>query len=648
MRRLSPRRAVCIRRVLLQRRTLLRARNQTDYAVPTDASIAGYIGARPAAHVTCAHPMHDGIPMIQRLRVFLFAILLSGPALAAESEDLHRMFEEYFETSLELNPLAATFIGDHRYDDRLTNTISPEHIQKALAVERRYLEEALKYRNAALSEADTLSLEIFINDRELAIEGAQFPDHLLPINQMSSLPAFMGVLGSGMSAQPFRSVEDYERFLRRMDDYLIWSEQAITNMREGTKRGLTYPRILMEKVLPQLAELAATDPQKSIFYQPIANMPENIKGADRERLQKMYRDTIATKIAPSYRKLHDYIRDEYLESARTSVAWSALPDGAKWYAYLAKRSTTTDLTPDEIHELGLREVARIRSEMEAVKKQVGFEGDLAAFFKFLQDDPRFYFDDAESLLEGYRELKRKIDARLPKLFSDFPKASYEVRPVEAFRAQSAAGASYQGPSADGTRPGIFYVNTFNLKAQPRFGMETLSLHEAAPGHHFQIAIQQELENVPRFRRFGTSYVAYVEGWALYAESLGKELGLFTDPYQYYGRLSDEMLRAMRLVVDTGLHTRGWTREQAIKYMLDNSSLAATDVEAEVERYIAIPGQALGYKIGQIRISEIRAKAERALGDKFDIREFHSQVLRDGSLPLGVLEAKIDRWIRTKK
>jgi uncharacterized protein (DUF885 family) len=273
---------------------------------------------------------------------------------------------------------------------------------------------------------------------------------------------------------------------------------------------------------------------------------------------------------------------------------------------------------------------------------------LSEFFKFLQEDPQFYFEDEASLLAGYRALKTKIDARLPALFNDFPKADYEVRPVEAFRAQSAAGASYQPPSADGSRPGIFYINTFNLKAQPKFGMETLSLHEAAPGHHFQLAIQQELQDLPKFRRFGSRYVSYIEGWALYAESLGKELGLFTDPYQYYGRLSDEMLRAMRLVVDTGLHTRGWTRDRAIAYMVENSSLALSDAEAEVERYIAIPGQALGYKIGQIRIQQIRDQAQAALGERFDAREFHSQVLRDGSLPLRVLEDKITRWAKSKK
>lgn len=579
---------------------------------------------------------------------FNACLLLATQAAAQPAgAELTQFFEEYFERSLELNPLLATFIGDHRYDDRLPNDISPAYIQKQLDHDRHYLGAAEKFRTRELSAADRLSLEILIYDLERSIEGASYPAHLMPINQFSSIPALMGVLGSGSSAQPFATVSDYERFLKRIDDYVVWSNQAIENMREGAKRNLTYPSLLMQKVMPQLAELGTRDVDKSVFYQPIINMPQEIEGADRERLQRAYRSAIEQKIAPSYQRLHDFIRDEHLPKARSTVAWSDLPNGAAWYAYLAHNYTTTDLSADQIHTLGLQEVARIRAEMEQVKSQVGFKGSLSEFFKFLQEDPQFYFEDEESLLNGYRALKAKIDARLPALFNDFPKAGYEVRPVEAFRAQSAAGASYQVPSADGSRPGIFYINTFNLKAQPKFGMETLSLHEAAPGHHFQLAIQQELKDLPRFRRFGSRYVAYTEGWALYAESLGKALGLFTDPYQYYGRLSDEMLRAMRLVVDTGLHTRGWSRQRAIDYMIENSSLAPSDAEAEVERYIAIPGQALGYKIGQIRIQQIREQAQAALGERFDVREFHSQALRDGSLPLSVLERKISDWAKAK-
>jgi uncharacterized protein (DUF885 family) len=588
-----------------------------------------------------------------RMSVLAALTLASAAGFAAEPAQtgtaaLDKLFEDYFERSLQLSPLQATFIGDHRYDDRLANNISPAHVAEALATEKRFLEAALRFEGQNLSDADRLSLEIFLSERRTSIAAAEFPGELLPINQFSSLPALMPVLGSGESAQPFATTQDYERFLRRMQDYVVWSDQAIVNMREGARKGVVNPRVLMEKTLPQLAGLIAATPEKSVFWQPLTRFPDAVSQADRARLQQAYREAITKSINPAYQRLHDFIRDEYLPKARTSVAWSELPNGAKWYAFLARYFTTTDLTPAEIHELGLNEVARIRSEMEQVKMQVGFKGDLSAFFKFLQEDPRFYYSDEAALLQGYRDLKKDIDARLPKLFADFPKADYEVRAVEAFRAASAAGGSYQQPSADGSRPGIFYVNTYNLKAQPKFGMETLSLHEAAPGHHFQIAIQQELEDLPRFRRFGGDYVAYVEGWALYAESIGKELGMFTDPYQYYGRLSDEMLRAMRLVVDTGLHTKGWTREQAIRYMLENSSMAGSDATAEVERYIAIPGQALGYKIGQIRIRELRNKAEKALGVKFDVREFHSQVLRDGALPLDVLEKKIDRWIEKKK
>jgi uncharacterized protein (DUF885 family) len=404
----------------------------------------------------------------------------------------------------------------------------------------------------------------------------------------------------------------------------------------------------MEKVLPQLDAMIVTKVQDSQFYAPVKNFPAAIPQADRERLTAQYAQVLENKVLPAYRRLRDFVRNDYLPKTRATVKWTALPDGAAWYAFQVQEHTTTALTPAEIHDIGLSEVARIRGEMDRVRQQVGFQGDLEAFFTFLETDPRFYFTRGEDLLDGYRTLKTRIDAALPKLFSVFPKADYEVREVEAFRAASAAGAYYQQPSADGSRPGIFYVNTFNLKAQPKYGMETLSLHEAAPGHHFQVTIQQELEGLPRFRRFGGDYTAYVEGWALYAESLGKELGLFTDPYQWFGRLNDEMLRAMRLVVDTGLHDKGWSREQSIKYMLDNSTLAESDVISEVERYIAWPGQALGYKVGDLRIQGLRRKAQAELGTKFDVRDFHREVLSDGAVPLEVLEAKIDRWVAARR
>ncbi len=351
---------------------------------------------------------------------------------------------------------------------------------------------------------------------------------------------------------------------------------------------------------------------------------------------------------PSYVRVRDFVKNEYLPKARTSVAWTALPDGKAWYAFYVQEHTTTDMTPEQIHDVGLSEVSRILGEMNGVRKRSGSRATSRHSSSISRSDPQFYYTQGADLIDGYRKLKVRIDAALPKLFSVFPKADYEVREVEAFRAQSAAGASYQGASADGSRPGIFYVNTFNLKAQPKFGMETLSLHEASPGHHFQGSIQQELTGLPKFRRFGGDYTAYVEGWALYAEYLGKELGMFTDPYQWFGRLNDEQLRAMRLVVDTGLHALGWSREQAIKYMLDNSTLAESDVVSEVERYIAWPGQALGYKVGDLRIQALRRGAQQELGDKFDVRDFHREVLCDGAVPMSVLEAKVGRWVAARK
>ncbi|MET0988892.1 MAG: DUF885 domain-containing protein [Steroidobacteraceae bacterium] len=568
-------------------------------------------------------------------------------AQGARAQSLHDLVEAYFEEYLQLDPIEATFIGDPRYNDKLPNDIAPEAVAARLATEQRYLDAAMRFDIDTLSPSDRITWDVFVEQRRMAIAGAQFPAHLLPVDQLLSLPLIIPMLASGTSAQPFANAQDYDNFLERLRAYVTWSDQAITNMRAGAERGIVQPRVVMEKLLAQLGELIVEDPKASLFYAAVRQVPKEVAPKDAERIAVEYEKAAREDVLPAYRRLRDFMRDEYLPKTRTSVSWAALPQGDGWYSYLVELETTSKLTPAAIHDMGLKEVARIRREMEGVRRRAKFKGDLKAFVQYLQNDPRFYFQRPEDLIETYRDLKRRIDARLPRLFSDFPKADYEVRAVEEFRAASAAGASYQQPSADGSRPGIFYINTFNLKAQPKWGTETLSLHEAAPGHHFQIAIQQELGDLPSFRRFG-GYTAFMEGWALYAESLGKELGLFKDPYQYFGRLNDEMLRAMRLVVDTGIHAQGWTRERAIDYMLENSALARSDVESEVERYIARPGQALAYKIGQFKISELRSRAQQALGRQFDIKEFHSQVLRDGALPLDVLDAKIERWIAAKK
>ncbi len=571
------------------------------------------------------------------------------PATANDTrQQLDALFENYFEDNLRANPLLATYIGDHRYDDQLPNSIGPQYLADARAMNQKYLAAIRALDPDLLAPADRISYDIFLYEREREARGERFPFQLLPINQAGSLLTVMPALGSGTNAQPFETVADYEDWLRRLDGLIVWMDQAIVNMREGATRGVVQPRAVMDKVLVQLDAMVVPQAQDSQYYAPIRAFPASFSATDRERLTAKYTSKLDDSLLPAYQRLRDFVRDEHLPHTRSSVAWTALPDGQAWYAYYVQEHTTTNLTPDEIHALGLGEVKRILGEMDNVRQQVGFKGNLEAFFTFLETDPQFYFTRGSDLLDGYRALKTRIDAALPRLFSVLPRADYEVREVEAFRAQSAAGAYYQQPSADGSRPGVFYVNTYNLKAQPKFGMETLSLHEASPGHHFQVSIQQELDGVPRFRRFGGDYTAYVEGWALYAESLGKELGLFTDPYQWYGRLNDEQLRAMRLVVDTGLHAKGWTREQAIKFMLDNSTMAESDVISEVERYIAWPGQALGYKVGDLRIQGLRRKAEQALGPKFDLRDFHREVLSDGAVPMDVLEAKVERWIAARR
>lgn len=568
-------------------------------------------------------------------------------ASAAESAKLAALLDQYFEESLLLNPILATSIGDPRYNDRFEVTISPEWRARAEKLDRDYLARIQTIDPGQLQGQDLLSYEIFKTARERDIEGYRFPSYLLPLNQFYSAPNFFAQLGSGQGIQPFKTVKDYEDFLKRADGFVAWTDQAIINMREGVAKGYTQPRILMERVLPQLQAQIVDKPEDSLFWGPVRNMPTDFSQADRERLTAAYSAMISTKILPSYRRLHDFVRDEYLPKCRTSVGLDALPDGKAWYAYNIRDITTTQLSPDEIHEIGLAEVARIHGEMRRVMEQVGFEGDLKAFLDYLQVDPKFFWNTREELIQGYVDIKNEVDPRLPRLFEILPKADYEIRAVEPFREKSAAGGQYMAASEDGSRPGVFYANAYDLKARPKWAMEALSLHEGNPGHHFQITIQREQKNLPKFRRFG-GYTAYSEGWGLYAESLGKELGMYEDPYQYVGMLEAELWRAIRLVVDTGLHSKGWTREDVLDYMDMNSSAAEARRVSEAERYIAIPGQATAYKIGQLRIRALRNFAQQELGDKFDVRKFHTAVLADGALPLDVLELKINRWIESQR
>lgn len=572
---------------------------------------------------------------------------LTVDSAAIASRQLDALFDEYFEELLKLNPLVATSIGDPRYNDRLEVTISPQWRARAEHLARTYLARLGKVERSLLPEPDRLSYDIFKAARERDIEGFRFPGHLMPVNQFQSLPNSFAQLGSGRGEQPFRTVKDYEDFLKRVDGFVAWTDQAIVNMREGVAKGYTLPSVLAERVLPQLQTQLAARAEDSTFWGPVSLMPPGFAAADRERLTAAYRSAIESRIVPAYRRLHDFVRNEYLPQCRTSVGLDALPDGEAWYAYNVRTITTTNYTPAQIHEIGLREVERIHREVQEVMTRVGFKGSLDEFFVFMNGDPQFVHPSREALIQGYVDIKNRVDPRLPRLFETLPKTDYEVRAVEPFRERSAAGGNYQAASEDGSRPGIFYANAYDLKARQKWAMEALSLHEGNPGHHFQITLQQEQKRLPKFRRFGR-YTAYTEGWGLYAESLGADLGLYVDPYQYFGRLEGELFRAIRLVVDTGLHSKGWTREQVLEYIDANSAASEARRVAETERYIAIPGQALAYKIGQLRISELRARAERELGDRFDLRKFHTAVLSDGAVPLDVLETRIDRWIASQR
>jgi uncharacterized protein (DUF885 family) len=567
----------------------------------------------------------------------------------SESEKVNVLFQAYFDETMQMNPISATYVGINDYNDRFSAPINQQNRDLFLAFEETYLAKIKAIDASALSGQELLSYEIFLRDREIAIKGEQFPGHLMPIHQMGGAHSYFASLGSGKSAQPFNTADDYRHFMSRAQGFATYMDSAIVAMKQGIEKSIVLPKPLIKKVLPQLQVHIVEDVTQSVFYAPLETLKENENITDvvKKHITKDYIDTIKNIIIPAYGRMHQFMQQSYLPKGRDTVGLHDLPDGKAWYEFRIETNTTLPLTADEIHTFGQQEVARILAEMTKVKITVGFGGDLPAFFEFLRTDAQFFFDSEQALIDGYTQVKEKIDSRVPLLFEVFPKADYEVRAVEAFRAASSAGASYQSPAPDGSRPGIFYINAYNLKAQPKYLMETLSIHEAAPGHHFQIAIQQEVESLPDFRKFG-GYTVFSEGWALYAESLGKEMGLFTDPYMWYGRLSDEQLRAMRLVVDTGLHAFGWSRQKAIDFMTDNSSLALTDIEAEVERYIAIGGQAVSYKVGQRHIRMLRNKAQEALGEKFDVKKFHTQILIDGALPMPILEAKIDRWIAQQK
>ncbi len=574
----------------------------------------------------------------------------AAPAAAtseSKAQQLNRLYAEYWEETLKLNPIQATFQGDSRYNDQLPNFLTAESRKEAHDFNLRWLERIEAIGPDGLGGQDRLSYDIFVKNAKDTLEGERFPGHLMPINQFNNIAGFVAQLGSGTNAQPFKTVKDYDDWRARGGKLAPIMDQAILNMREGMREGVVQPKVLMQKVLPQFDALIADQAEKTLFWGPIKNIPASFPDADKARITAEYKTMIEQDIMPAYRRMREFIAKEYLPGCRDTAGMADLPNGQAWYAFNAYASTTTRRTPAQIHQTGLDEVARIHAEMRKVMQQVGFKGSLQDFFKFVNTDKKFEFTSEDALLAHYRSIEALLEPGLDRMFNLKPKAGFEIRPIEAFRAQSSAGGEYQSPSEDGTRPGIFYVNTYDLPSRKTWDSEDLFLHEAKPGHHFQLALQQELKGLPNFRRFGGE-TAFIEGWGLYSETIGKELGILNEPYMYFGMLQNELWRSIRLVVDTGFHSKGWTREQVIKYMLDNSATSETDAVAEAERYMAIPGQALAYKTGQLKITELRARAEKALGASFDIKAFHDEVLKDGSVALDVLEAKIHRWIAERR
>lgn len=555
---------------------------------------------------------------------------------------LSDVLSHYWEERMQLFPLEATSAGDNRYNDRLTITIAPSFRDSVGRFYKRYLAEVEAVDTNGLSAGEMMSWRLFRYEMQMNIEGLNYPSHLLPISQFWSFTLELPQLGSGSGNQPFKTVADYDNWLRRLREFPAWADTAMANMRQGISTGWVLPKSLTVKILPQLKDVVVTNDTASIFYGPIKVMPADFSAEDKGRLTAAYKEAINTIVNPTYTKLHTFFKDEYLPKSRSGSGIKDMPGGDAYYNYCIRYWTTTNLSPDSIYNIGLAEVARIESEMNKVKEKVGYKGSLQEFFKYISDDKKFFpFTKPQQVIDSFWAIKKQEDPQLKKLFNNVPKTQFTIRQTEAFRAASAS-AEYNQGSEDGTRPGIFYVPILDATKYNCVAMATLFLHEAIPGHHYQISLQQENKELPAFRRF-LWYGAYGEGWAHYCETLGTDLGLYNDPYQYFGHLSDGIHRAIRLVVDVGLHHKGMSREEAIQYMRAHELVSEGEATAEIERYMAIPGQALSYKIGQMSITAERRKYEQALGGKFNIASFHDEVLKDGCVPLNVLKEKLAAW-----
>lgn len=589
---------------------------------------------------------------------FLFlTLLLSGlwacqnntptPSTAQAQLPIDSVFAAYHQERLPLFPIEATFAGDSRYNDLLPNTISQAHRSKMREFYTRYRNRLLQYDKASLNDQQRTSYDILLWECDISLEDLSFPTELLPINQFDCLPLSMGQLASGSSGQPFKTVKDYEDWLRRVDGFVSWCDTAVANMRRGMAMEYVLPKALAEKMVPQMAAFDHGPAEKHHYYSPVAIMPKEFTPEEKARLTAAYQQMVNDKIIPLYQRMQQFVKEEYLPACRASAGISAVPNGAQYYAHQIRSFTTTNMSAEEVFQLGEQEVARLSQEMEKVKTQVGFKGDLKSFFDFVRKRKELMpFTEPSQVIDNFNKIHETMKPQLAQLFNLVPKTPFVVKRTEAFREKTAAAEYIQG-SLDGTRPGTFYVPIPDVREYNLYSDEDLFLHEAIPGHHYQVSLQQENAQLPDFRRT-LWYSAYGEGWALYCESLGAELGLYKDPYQYFGMLSAEMHRAIRLVVDAGMHAKGWSREQAIQYSLDHEAEPESSIISEIERYMSWPGQAVSYKVGQLKIRALRAKAEQAMGAKFDIKTFHRIVLENGCLPLTVLEGKIDKWMAEQK
>jgi uncharacterized protein (DUF885 family) len=595
------------------------------------------LGAIGAAILIACSPAHAAAPAKA-------AVAQAGATQAGKQLDL--LADQYYDAVAKFDPVGATENGDSRFDDQIGMAIAPKVRARQFALHHGYQQRLRAISRDSLSPKGQVNYDILDYELASALSLEKFPEHLLPINQMDSMPVTLANYASGQAGQSLTTVKGYKAYLNRLNQLPAWIDQAIVNMREGMRQGIVQPKATMVSALPQFRKLVSDKPEASIFYTPITNLPAAFSAADKKQLTAAYRTTIDRKLAPALARLAGFLENEYIAAARTSTGWSALPGGMDWYLARVASQTTTTMTPEQIHATGLKEVARIQREFGIVGPKMGYTGPANGLPNWVAAQDKFRpFTSDEQVIEVYRKLDAQLRTKLPALFTLVPKAPLDLR-LEPELSRATASDHYTAPAADGSRPGVFWSVVNDPKQYGSTGMVTLFLHEGQPGHHFHIALLQEL-NLPNFRKFGGNN-AFTEGWALYAETLGKEMGLFDKPEDYFGHLSDEMLRAVRLVVDTGMHAKGWTREQSIQYMRDTLGYPEALAKSETERYMVWPGQALGYKIGSLKIAELRARASAALGPKFSLPAFHEVVLGDGTLPLSLLEAKVDRWIAASK